>query len=279
MNVMQLMQLVLDETYAAIAGREDEKDAKIRRALQGLRDKYGSLLLEGPPIDYTSPETRFAYLHSYIASHAHLVADRLEASPSLRELFEQPQVQVACIGGGPGTELLGLLKYCIEKQKSLKLRCLLFDKTQEWSESWEDVDKKLGTDISLYTTYQTIDVTDPKTWQFRQKYLQQTDLFTLVYFMSEVYRFAGQASPYFVHLFQGARPGALFLYIDNNRPEFTDWFERLATENGLEIISSGDRPKECLPADEEKRDLGVYFSKFGSPKITANIAFRIARKQ
>jgi hypothetical protein len=74
-----------------------------------------------------------------------------------------------------------------------------------------------------------------------------------------------------------AKPGALLLYIDNNSADFTNWFDKLARDHGWTTLASasGDH---LLPFEEEKSDLAPYINKFASPKIRANIACRVARK-
>jgi hypothetical protein len=58
---------------------------------------------------------------------------------------------MSALAGGPGTELLGTLKHCMEKRRQTVLRCNLFDRQQAWAEAWADVDKKIDrySDISL----------------------------------------------------------------------------------------------------------------------------------
>lgn len=120
-------------------------------------------------------------------------------------------------------------------------------------------------------------MTEPKTWQLYAKYLN-AELFTLIYFMSEVYRFKNDAVAYFGHLLAKARSGALMLYIDNNNESFSSWFDGLASAHGWEKVEQG-----CdtigMPAGEEKTSLGRYFQKFQFPKLDSNIAFRVIRKR
>jgi hypothetical protein len=71
------------------------------------------------------------------------------------------------------------------------------------------------------------------------------------------------------------------LFIDNNDSNFYNWFDKLANEHNITIIKSHTESKS-LPFDEQKKDLAIYFEKFqdvGNPKITANIAYRIGRKE
>lgn len=92
-----------------------------------------------------------------------------------------------------------------------------------------------------------------------------------------MYRRRKAIAGFFKNLFDGAKSGALFLYLDNNHSKFYHWFENLARAHNLEILDegSGEMKMEKL---EEKQDLGRFFKKFGNPKITADIAWRVARK-
>jgi len=277
MNVFQLMKKVLDDIYATIPGTEQEKDAAIKAELIRLSGLYGNLLHNKHPIDYSDPVTRFAYIYRYVTCHANLVYRRILKNDTLRALFEQEAVQIACIGGGPGSDLLGVLKYCEEAGVKPRLKFLLSDREQVWGESWEDIDNQITGDLQLRSVYQQLDVTNRATWDFRLKYLQQTDLFTFIYFFSEVYSVREQAAAYFESLFAGARPGAYFLYIDNADTRFTE-FDRLADKHGLEYVAGGDVDTR-LPFEEQTYDLGIYSQKFPSPKLKAQITNRIMRKK
>ena len=100
----------------------------------------------------------------------------------------------------------------------------MFDREAAWEESWEDVDDKISAQDSIHTrtVYYPLDVTRTETYAAKAKYLK-SDLFTMIYFVSEVYRFPQNgAEAYFDHLFAGMRKGALVLYIDNNVSDFTN---------------------------------------------------------
>lgn len=119
-------------------------------------------------------------------------------------------------------------------------------------------------------------MTNPNNWRTFTKHFN-ADFFTLIYFVSEVYAVRDQAQDYFAKLFSNMRRSAVMLYVDNNSPEFSDWFDGLVVGHGITIHKSSSTDAQ-LPTDEEKKDLGEYYTKFGSPKLTANIAFRIAEK-
>jgi hypothetical protein len=277
MNVFQLMKSVLDELYARIPEEKSQtKDDKIRERLTFLEQQYAGLT-RGNRVDYSDITTRFAYIYRYVTSHANLVYQLVSSSTELAGLFDRDKVNVACIGGGPGSEFLGILKFIIHEQKRSFLRCTLFDKEQSWGECWNDVDEKLESQLRITTIYQPFDVTNPSTWVGHTKYLN-SDLFTMVYFMSEIASLRSDAEAFFLNLFENVKEGALLLYIDNNNPQFYAWFDTLAASHSIKVLRSRETRMGIDDLAEEKSDLGEYWEKFGFPKLTANIAFRICQK-
>ena len=276
MNCFKLIKTVLDEAYQAIPGTEAEKDAKIKAALEALAAEYRKLQTKGC-LSYADPVRRFAYLYRYTTCHANLVYTVLSGSKLAGIHFKQKELQLAAIGGGPGSDFLGVLKYCNEKGFTPTMKCLLFDRDPAWGESWQDLDSKVNPKIQIKTFFQTFDVTAPETYQFYNKHLA-SDVFMLVYFMSEVYALREKAKDYFDALFSKAKKGALFIFIDNNHSDFTNWFDNLAAKHGVTIWEKSTGIIK-LPWQEEKTDLGIYAKKFTTPKLEANIVFRVAVKQ
>ncbi len=279
MNCFQIVKSVLDDTYVEIPGSASERDAAIRTRIEELRKQYRHLW-NGASINYRDPVTRFAYVYVYVTSHANLVCQVIKRSKCLRECFQrQGLIHVSCIGGGPGSDLLGILKYIEQYNIHVpdKIKCYLVDKEQAWSESWSDVDEKVNTDIPLSTYFMPIDVSDDDSWAIQKKYLR-ADLFTMIYFLSELYSCREKVGPYFEHLFREARAESLYLFLDNRDSAFYSWFDDLCRRNGVQIVDSQEY-KMQMPCDEEKTDLGEYFDKFSSPKLEASVAFRVGIKE
>jgi len=275
MNCFQLIKTVLDEAYAAIPGSDAQRDAAIATQLAQLSNDYHNLLLKGC-LDYSNPARRFAYVFRYTTAHANLVYRRILASNVLRAVFDRPKVQITCVGGGPGSDFLGILKYCERAGKAPELKCLLLDRDPAWGESWSDVDDKVQSTLRLATVFNSFDVTKPDEWRTFTKHYN-SDLFTLIYFVSEVYAMRTKAEPYFDALFSNMRHGSLLLFIDNNDSRFVEWFDQLTAKHGLVIVEK-DAGVCKMPLEEEKRDLEPYFTKFGAPKLDADVAWRVVRK-
>jgi hypothetical protein len=138
MNAFQLIKTIFDEIYDQIPAASDEqKDAQIQQALRFLSQQYLNLLGGTPTykIDYASPVTRLAYLYRYVTSHANLVHCLIRKTTELSGLFDAGKVRLTCIGGGPGSDFLGILKFMMLEHKNADLKCFLYDREQAWSES------------------------------------------------------------------------------------------------------------------------------------------------
>ena len=157
---------------------EAEKDGKIQVMLRQLEQNYAHLVYENN-IDHSDLVSRFAYIYKYVTCHANLVYQIIAESDALGSLFNREKVNVTCIGGGPGSEFLGILKYVLLKQKSPFLRCTLYDREVGWGDCWNDVDEKLDPQMRISTFCQPADVTDVASWSVNIKYLN-SDLFTLL---------------------------------------------------------------------------------------------------
>ncbi len=271
MNCFQLIKTVLDEIYEEIPGTEAEKDEAIAISLEELRKQYRDIKSHDN-ISYSNPSTRFAYLYRYTTSHANLVSTCIEKSQHLEDLFKREPFKITSLGGGPGSDLLGVIKYCDMNKISPNVKFYILDKENSWSDSWSDVDTKLNKQISA--SYQIFDVTAGDS--SLKKHLE-SDLFTLIYFMSEIYSRKKSAVQYMRKLFSEAKENSVILFIDNNDSHIYDWFNTLASENH-DIVFNRDS-KISLPTEEEKKDLGKYYTKFPSPKITADVSIRIAVKK
>jgi hypothetical protein len=276
MNCFQLIKTVLDEAYADIPGDQAAKDAAIKTQMDALSSEYVTLREKGC-LDYSDPARRFAYLFTYTTSHANLVYERIQASAALSKVFDAQDVMVSCIGGGPGSDFLGILKHCQRGGKTPNLTCHLLDRDSAWGESWSDVGKKVNGALHLTTHFNPFDVTDPTKWKVFKKHCG-ADVFTLIYFMSEVYALRDKADEYFNTLFSSMKPESVLLFVDNNSPEFFDWFDAYVTKHGLTVLESNSG-KMQLPYHEEKGDLEPYKTRLKrDPKLGANVAWRIVQK-
>jgi hypothetical protein len=279
-NCFQVVRSVLDELYAQICSFYGQKtDQVIRQEIIDLSAKMRKLHISNE-IDYCNPVTRFAYIYCYTTAHADLVYQLIRDESELRDVFDADTINVSCMGGGPGSDFLGILKFLTLEapQNVRKLACLLCDRERSWREAWCDVDKKLSSSFSTSTVFWEEDVTDTSRLSPQTK-LFQADLFTMIYFISELSDGIEDARDFFDIMIQGAKPGAVFLLVDNNSHSFYDWFDQFAVGANLQCLKKREDYYFKMGWDEQADELAVYNTNFKrTPKITARIAYRIYRK-
>lgn len=287
MTSFELVKVALDSLYTeATAKYGAATDATISDQMAYLSKSYGGL--NDPnrtPVNYKDPATRFAYVYKYVATHSDYVVQVLQA---LRAevggtIFSMENLRLTCIGGGPGSDIIGVLRYLDEKKKTepvKKVTCYLLDREQAWADTWTELDDSMDIELSLNVNFQPLDVTDPPSWAQQTKFLQ-ADLFTMSYFVSEVKSLDvnGFVSQFWKTLFKGAKAGALFLYDDNGSHSFNSYFDELWKSEGLDLVIKATNEQTWPRGSEQMSELGTYLSKFGqSPKLKTPLTYRVLRK-
>ena len=208
MKVFEIVKTVLNEEYESVFPKA-ERDARIGKALKDLSVAYSKVKNRGgPPL--SDPAVRFAYIYKYATAHANTVFDAIINNDQLKKIFDQENVKIACVGGGHGSDLLGIYKYVLMLQHKPNMMFYLLDRDDAWSESWSEVDSMTKATIPSSTMFRHIDVCNKTSWEVHKKFLT-SDLFTFVYFISEIFSCRIEATAFFQNLFQKAK----------NRPDFS----------------------------------------------------------
>jgi hypothetical protein len=221
----------------------------------------------------------------YVAAHGDYLVQLLDKLTSKmgENVFSGDALRVSCVGGGPGSDVVATLKYLIENpdEPPGKLICYLLDGEQAWADTWTEFSSSLESNIRLTTNFQPLDVTKPSSWESQKKFLQ-ADLFTLIYFVSEVISFdaAGVVTAFWKKLFDEAKPGALFAYIDNGADAFNDYFDDQWSKRGdIKCLLKNNNVRWTPRYSEQATDLGPFLTKFGkSPKIQSWLSYRVLKK-
>jgi len=289
-----MIQQLLDDIYHEDLADDPNRDHTIRERLRMFSTKYADLS-ELPTMDYHDPATRFAYVYRYVTCHANLVAERWAQVPELTALFQTPQpTLMACLGAGPGSEILGLLQAAslISPVVLPQLHVTLLDKHPVWAESWGTIFSHVRPPFAFSTTYVPWDVlhhSEPHHQWFHSDshsdwYTMvhhrffRSDWFTMVYFLSAIYKQRDRATPVLTRLFHHAKPGARIFYLDHAHPPFTEWMIQLAEAQGFSSTYHVPYDPPIVPRDEAPSDLGMYRDKFGMPQLTAKVAWGILTK-
>jgi hypothetical protein len=98
-----------------------------------------------------------------------------------------------------------------------------------------------------------------------------------MYFLSEIFKFKKAATEFLKHCFSKMKTGSLLVVLDFEDTRLQEWIDGLAEECGLETLDSAET-RFVVGFDEQKDALQKYIDKFGSPKLQAQIMFRVFKK-
>lgn len=278
----KLVKSVLDDLDSLIKKiHGPDATEQVQKRLNTLSGEYKNLTSTlRNPVDYADPVTRFAYVFSYVAAHSSYVKQRLLSSESIKELLNTDEaLRVTCVGGGPGSEMLGLLQACMEVDRSKPLSVWLLDREESWSETWAEIDERLESKFKLSTNFRQTDVTSYKTFDNLQKAFS-SNIFIMSFFLSEIYSFREEANDFFNRLVTDMPIGARILYIDNSSPQFTSYAESIFNTNQFELIGSETNIYILPDYSEQTSDIEPYKSVFSrSPKVRSQATVRVWRKK
>ena len=221
-----------------------------------------------------------AYVHKYVTTHADYIVQGLQR---LRRhfngnIFHGESVRISCFGGGPGSDILAVLKYLSENEEEPveRLTCFLLDREEAWQDTWTEILESLSGGLQTNVIYQSVDVTQPATWQYKTGFLQ-ADLIIFSYFLSEIFHEGPHLTEELKDILGQMKSGAVLLYIDNNHPTFNSFFDEIWLGTGFGSLV--DESYEWTPrATEEKTAIQPYIEKFGLPRLKGRLTLRVLQK-
>jgi Putative SAM-dependent methyltransferase len=217
-----------------------------------------------------------AYVFKYASAHADYLDGIIQKSNALREVLGRDKVSITCIGGGPGSDVLGFLKFLLERGDSPHIKYFILDKEPAWAETWSDLDDIVTGDLRPSRQFQHFDVTDPSTYEKFNRVFE-SDIFTMIYFLSEVFAHKDAVTRFLQTCFARMRKGALLIVIDFKNADLQNWIDQCSKEAGLE--GGGKEAEFFMDSSEQKSALKKYAEKFDiEPKIKSQVFYRLFRK-
>ena len=270
------------ESYAQDNNLSEEQVLlEIRQKMDQTYDEYWS---ENPQIDYGDPLCRLGYLYRYAAANADVFERSLNDSNLLANFSDAGKqvLNVCAVGGGPGTELLGLAKHLIDKKDYLprKIDFTVLDLIPSWAETWQDLEDAVDAEFRASLTGLAAPVVSPKFLPFdalkKDSYkdyafmFKRADVVVFNYLFSEnknQFEAANEALGYLVgHMNANCR----FVVID--RLEQTSTFKDDVIQLFTGVLPLDITANEIggfLDFKEQTSDLGETLTKaLGQPKLT-----------
>jgi hypothetical protein len=231
---------------------------------EDMQSKYYSAV-ENP--DYASHIKKFCYLYKYSVPHGYYIYVALKwLRPKIKpSIFSRNPTRIACVGGGPGTEIIGLCRYLREieaENLGHRVEVTIFDKEPSWKEACERVLACVSPGIDIKLKFVTFDATDPATYA-------SIDFsgFVLVmanFFASEIRKakIVGASRAFWQHMFASMGAGKIFLAVDFADAHGTGWryIDGIIPTGATSVLShesvsmSCPDSKACISALEAELD-------------------------
>lgn len=288
MGCFHMLRDVIVSECAALAPAER---AQLQRAVEQLSATYATIerdgeAWEGP--DFSDPVMRAAYLYEYVGFNAGMLAKIFADRTALvAPIFDQDHVRVLALGGGPGSDVVGLNKFLEQGAFPAchHLSVALIDRCTEWGLVWTEVFME-GIDESplrITANSAVCDVTAPSAVRYAAK-LAGVDLITSLFLLSELFPKHEAAHPFLEALLAACPKGTMWFYLDNDRSAMHAWFDALLTRHGWAIMDRGSGrqrlPWTNEPGAEEKdvlTELGLPVTHV--PRVNGKVTWAFARKE
>lgn len=278
---IELVKRVMEdaiELHVRTSGRS--RDAVLKEINAHIDSTSSQHWTNEPEIEYDDPLCRLGYLYIHAAANATLFERVLAESDELSAILKQTAqntLNVCALGGGPGTELLGLSKYFLRRPHRLPPRKITFtviDKVSEWADTWSQLadaaEEQFRASMSqkgierpnIAHMFLPLDVLDPLSYKNFTVHLSKADIIVFNYLFSENKTNLTQAQQAIEQLAKIASEDCVFVVIDRlerNR-KFTKDVASLF-ESALGAKVEYQTLGGILDGDEQTSEMGEMLTK------------------
>lgn len=236
----------------------------IKQALEKLQESYGKLREIGrDPIDYSRPETQAAYVFAFAVGRCAFTSELLSmhAENLSKPLFGKSVLTVTSLGGGPGSELAGLLDYLSDPasgESVTEVRYRVLDRNLNWQPVVDDLVSRQNPKVKINLEFVCCDMASEI--DMAKVDLQGCDLIICSYLISELFAHpqATAISSNLRGLFSKADVGTATLYIDSDAYSFYTFFNQSwKSVKGLRQVSEIQDDIDC-----GDREFGATYLEF-----------------
>lgn len=209
-------------------------------------------------IPYSSLSAQTAYVFAYAPARAEYVRQYLNRHRAKlgKTFFDREDAHVVSFGGGPASELVGLVRYLEGADEPVRrIHYTIYDKDGDWAKVAGDIVDALTTDIEIEMCYESVDATSRN--RMAAIDLSETDMVIFSYIMSELARVerSDQIETNFRDVLGNLPLNSKILFIDNLHRIFINFFQSCKFVRGL--IQKNDN------ADAVNCDFGASQGIFG----------------
>jgi Putative SAM-dependent methyltransferase len=235
-----------------IAGNKrfgDEWIPRLKRRRVILESAYATLYEQDrDPISYAPLSAQAAYVFAYAPARAEYTRQYLHRHRAaiVSPLFGGPHARVVSFGGGPASELVGLVRYLEEANEPVEnINYIIYDKDGDWNDVATGIVNALKTDIVIQMGYEEVDASSRA--RMAGIDLSKADLVIFSYVMSELAKLdrKDQIAQNFRATLGNMKVNSKILFIDSLHPIFIKYFQSCKLVSGLNQRNDDDTPVNC----------------------------------
>lgn len=214
-----------------------------------MQRKYYSSI-ENP--DYSQDIKKFCYLYKYSVPHGYYIYRVLrDLRPKIRpSIFSRNPTRIACVGGGPGTEIIGLCRYFREMEPenlSNPVEITVFDKEPTWRDACERVLASVSPGLALSLHFVEFDATNPQTYAHLD--FSGFHLVMANFFASEIRkaRIIAKSRQFWAHMFGSMGAGKIFVAVDFADQQGRGWqyINNIVPDSATTVLSNEELVMVC----------------------------------
>lgn len=198
--------------------------------LEQLRSDYNILTDPGRTvIDYADLATQSAYVYAYGIGRAFFTDELLRKHRAKlgEPIFRDDVAKVTSLGGGPGSELAGLVAYLLDEANGETVESInywVFDKDSEWEHPCQALVDDLSEHLPIKLVYDKLDLANQKDCQAIS--LEGDDLLVLSFVVSELCALEDQKQILegLRHLYGTLNTHSFIFYNDSDAYDFYKFF-------------------------------------------------------
>lgn len=229
----------------------DEWVTRLQQRRAKLEGSYVTLYEQNrDPIAYAPLSAQTAYVFAYAPTRAEYTRQYLLRHRNAlgTPLFARERVEVVSFGGGPASELVGLVRYLEDQavgEPVTAIDYVVYDKDGGWDEVAAKVVAGIGTEIEITIRYEEADAASRT--RMRVIDLSDADLVIFSYIMSELARLevADKIVENFRTVLGRMKLNSKVLFIDNKHPIFIEYFQSCKLVSGLNQRNDDGDPVVC----------------------------------
>ena len=284
---IDLVRRVLEQAvdvYATASGKPvSDVLAEIRGHIDETAKEHRK---DEPDIDYQNPLCRLGYLYRHATANATLFERVLKESGELRSLLRNAansRINLCAVGGGPGTELLGLAKFMIRRRDDFpkKITFTVLDAVPQWAETWQQLADAVEVELQrtahdveaesspvIVPAFLPLDVLNADSYTSYAYQFSGTQVMIFNYLFSETKTRLADAEAAVAKLHEMAPAGCVFVVIDRleNDGAFNETVLQMFQKRSSKAIQMHEHGG-WLDSDEQSKDMGEQLYKsLGYPR-------------